>query len=142
MTLTLLSFSAVKSVPASSAVLRNSSSAACSVTERILTHDGSCFAVVRYCHDICCQLECFNLVTLNFLQHLGLNFNTYLFAARSTALDSLVVTSSHIRTFAFAEAIIHQAVAEPDGVFGLCENHCACDSVSSNCTGGLISPEM
>ena len=44
----LFSFSAVKSVPASSAVDRNSSSAACSVTLRIFTHDASFLSFVMY----------------------------------------------------------------------------------------------
>ena len=48
MILTLFIFSAVKSVPANSAVLRNSSSAPCSVTERILTHSASFLPGVTY----------------------------------------------------------------------------------------------
>lgn len=52
MILTLFIFSAVKSVPASSAVARNSSSAPCSVTERILTQAASFFSLTRYCSPV------------------------------------------------------------------------------------------
>src|SRR5271170_6405958 len=48
MILTLFVFSAVKSVPANSAVDRNSSKAACSVTLRILTQAASLGLFVKY----------------------------------------------------------------------------------------------
>jgi hypothetical protein len=66
---------------------------------------------------------------------------THLLAILACPLNTLLKCASpHVRTLSLAEPVVHQAVAQPDTLFGLCEHHiCGCTGVSRVVVVSLLS---
>src|SRR5690242_18687690 len=112
MILTLFIFSAVKSVPASSAVSKNSSRSPCSVTERIFTHDASFLSLVMYWVGVrTCPLALFRSTHL---------FTSLVVRSLDTTLE---VSTAHVGALSLSKPVVHKTVAEANSLLGLCEHH-------------------